>query len=465
LFDGIVSFLAAAPKRDNWNKTYAFMEVTLPTSEGYSSGGNGTTLVPLPSPALVSSLLDPSLESSLPAESRRFVGRQPIVDSHDCLYGYELLFRQEDGETSPRDPEAATRRIVDYWSMLVPDHGRGLAFVNCTRAALVDGIVTLLPARNTVLEILEDIDPDPPVIESCRALRRLGYRFALDDFSPRPSRATLIELADFIKIDFLASDPQARREIYAMASGRSVRFLAEKIETGEERRAALAEGCSLFQGYFFSRPVTLASRVVPQNRLVYLRLLAALQRSPADICEIERLVMSDASLCYRVLRLANSALYGLTSEITSVRGALLMVGDEAVRRMVSVAIASALAGSTATPILAMALARARFCEALAPSIGAAPAELYLLGMLSLLDVLLATPIDRILEALPLTPEMKAALSGKPCPWLRILELVRCLESCEWKKCEGLLPFAGLSESDVSAFYLESVQWASAILQV
>lgn len=409
-------------------------------------------------------LLDPAIESAPTAESRRFVGRQPIVDAHNRLFGYELLFREEEGGASLRDPEAATRKIVDYWSMLVPDHGRSIAFVNCTRSALVDGTVTVLPAASTVLEILEDIEPDPTLLESCRALRKLGYRFALDDFSPLPSRAPLIELAEFIKIDFLASDARARREIYSMAAGRPIRLLAEKIETEEERRIALAEGCSLFQGYFFSRPVTVSSRVVPQNRLVYLRLLAALQRSPADLSEIERLVMSDASLCYRVLRLANSALYGLTNEITSVRGALLMVGDEAVRRMISVAVASALAGTPATPVLSMALIRARFCELLAPAMGAQPAELYLLGMLSLLDVLLATPIDRILEALPITPEMKAALAGKPSPGLRVLDLVRCLESCEWKECELLMSFAGLTEAAVSAFYLESVRWASAALQ-
>ena len=440
-------------------------EVTLPTSEGYRSSALVTTLVRLPPKKHVAPLLDPAVESVPAAESRRFVGRQPIVDAKNRLFGYELLFREEDPDVSLRDPEAATRKIVDYWSMLVPDHGRGVAFVNCTRSALVDGTVTLLPARSTVLEILEDIEPDPALLESCHALRKLGYRFALDDFSPISSRASLIDLAEFIKIDFLASDAKDRRKIYSMAAGKPIRFLAEKIETEEERRIALDEGCSLFQGYFFSRPVTVSSRVVPQNRLVYLRLLAALQRCPADLCEIEQLVMSDASLCYRVLRLANSALYGLTNEITSVRGALLMVGDEAVRRMVTVAVASALAGTPDTPILSMALIRARFCELLASRIGAEPAELYLLGMLSLLDVLLATPIQRILEALPLTPEMKAALAGKPSPWLQVLDLVRCLESCEWKECELLMSFGGLTEAAVSAFYLESVQWASSTLQI
>lgn len=410
-------------------------------------------------------VVDSAIESAPASDSRRFVGRQPIVDAQGRLFGYELLFREDEDRASLRDPEAATRKIVDYWSMLVPDRGRGVAFVNCTRTALVEGIVTVLPASSTVLEILEDIEPDPTLMESCRTLRRLGYRFALDDFSPLPSRAPFIELAEFIKIDFLASDAHARREIYSMAAGHRMRLLAEKIETGDEMRVALSEGCTLFQGYFFSRPVTLASPVIPQNRLVYLRLLNALHQSPANLAEIEHLVMSDASLCYRVLRLANSALYGISSEIASVRGALLMVGDDAVRRMVTVAIASVLAGPSTTPILSMALVRARFCELLAPSIGANPAELYLLGILSLLDVLLAAPIDSILEVLPLSLEMKAALSGKPSSRLCPLHLIRCLESCDWSQCEAIVRSAGLSEEAVSALYLEATQWASSTLDV
>jgi c-di-GMP-related signal transduction protein len=398
---------------------------------------------------------------SMPAPMH-FVGRQPIVDEQGRLFGYELLSRAKPADAPPSDPEAATREIVDYW--LLTHRSEVFAFVNCTRASLVDGTVTLVPGSNTILEILEDIEPDPELMAACFALRKQGYRFALDDFSPLPSRAPLIELADFIKIDFLASDARERSEIYSMARGSRVRFLAEKIETQEARATALAEGCSLFQGYFFARPVTVASRALPHNHLVYLRLLAALRCHPADLDAIERLVLSDASLTYRVLRLANSALNGLHSDITTVRRALLMVGDDAVRRMVSVAVAGALAGNRSTPLLSMALVRARFCELLAARIGAPTDEFYLLGLLSLLDVLLETPIERILEVLPIGPEMKAALAGKPIQQLCPLHLIRCLETCDWTQCEAIVRHSGLSEQAAAALYLEALRWGSAMLQ-
>jgi EAL and modified HD-GYP domain-containing signal transduction protein len=208
----------------------------------------------------------------------------------------------------------------------------------------------------------------------------------------------------------------------------------------------------------------MASATPPQNRLVYLRLLAAMQEKPADLRQVESLVLSDATLCYRVLRLANSAMQGHPGVISTVREALLMVGDDAVRRMVTVALAAVLCGHRPPALVSMALARARFCELLAPGVQQDPSQFYLLGMLSLLDALLETPMPRILNALPLNYEMKAALLGEPGPLSAVLALVQSLESCDWARCEDLRQSLGLTESAVAAMYVEALGWVSRALQ-
>ena len=400
---------------------------------------------------------------SLPSPTR-FLGRQPIVDVKERLFGYELLFRSGEVDVFSGDPEQATREVVDHWLMLIPEPNQGRAFVNCTRAALVDGLIQLLPPGKTVLEITEDVEPDPELLRSCLALKQQGYQFALDDFSPLPSRAPFLELADFIKIDFLASDFLVRRDIYDMARGNPARLLAEKIETEEECKVAHGEGCSLFQGFFFSHPLLLSTRAVPQNQLVYLRLLAALNRVSIDIREIELLILRDASLCYRVLRLANSALQGHPGTVSSVREALLMVGEDALRRMVTVAMAGALGGHRSQALIAMALSRARFCELLAPTLAETPSEMYLLGILSLLDVLLEINMARILQHLPIRPAMKAALAGDESVAGRTLELVRGLESCQWQRCEEIQNLLGLAEGSISSIYVDSMRWASSMME-
>jgi EAL and modified HD-GYP domain-containing signal transduction protein len=146
-----------------------------------------------------------------------------------------------------------------------------------------------------------------------------------------------------------------------------------------------------------------------------------------------------------------------------VREALLMVGDDALRRMVTVAMAGALGGHRSTALLSMALSRARFCELLAPSLSETPSELYLLGILSLLDVLLETHMARILQHLPIRPAMKAALAGDESAAGRALELVRSLESCEWQRCEEIQNLLGLAEGAIASIYVDSMRWASTMM--
>ena len=248
-----------------------------------------------------------------------------------------------------------------------------------------------------------------------------------------------------------------------MVRGSAACLLAEKVETEIQLRIAISEGCTLFQGYFFSQPVLLSSTTVPQNYFVYLKLLAALHREPTDLRKIEKLISADVSLCYRVLRLANSALQHHPGIVSTIREALLMVGDDAVRKMVTVAMAGVLSAHRSPALISLALSRAQFCELLAPSLSAEPAQFYLLGILSLLDVLLETSLDRILENLPINPAMKSALAGDTSVGGRALDLVRSLEACDWSRCEQIQHQLGLAEGSIAATYAQSLRWASTMI--
>jgi c-di-GMP-related signal transduction protein len=389
----------------------------------------------------------------------RFLGRQPIFDNKGNIFGHELLFRSGHANVFSGDAEEATRDVIDHCLLLMPNAGHELSFINCTRNVLMTGIVTLLPPSNTVLEILENINPDPELMETCRALAKKGYRFALDDFSPEESKLPFLEIADFIKIDFLASDSAARGKIYAMVSTSKVRLLAEKVETEADVQMALAEGCDLFQGYFFSKPVIVTTRIIPQDRLIYLQLLTALTRTPADVAEIEKLVLSDASLCYRLLRLVNSPLFGLRSTVASIRSALLIVGDDEFRKMATVALAGFAETAHSKAVVHMALERARFCELLAPSIHESGSRLYLLGMLSLIDVILAVPMAQIMKSLPLDREIKAALLGNKNSLSMALDFARCHESGNWQEHKEIQETLRLSDDAASMIYVDALQWA------
>lgn len=321
-----------------------------------------------------------------------------------------------------------------------------------------------LPAENTVLTIDASAESDLELFQCCQNLREKGYRFALDRLVPGTEHAPLVRLADFIRVDFLTSDFDDRRALGAMGTPVQARLLARNIENDIQLRIARSEGCSLFQGSFFSQPVLVSTRPVQQNHLVYLRLLAALHHVPVDMRKVEKLISGDAALCYRVLRLANSAMQGHASPVTTVREALLMVGEDAIRKMAAVAVTGALAVDRSASHVSMALSRAHFCELLAPRASEAPAQMYLLGMLSMLDILLETPISRVLQTLPITPAMKAALTGDESAPSRILMLVRSLEGCNWPACQEIQHLLGLEEGAIAATYLDSLRWAAAMMR-
>ena len=125
------------------------------------------------------------------------------------IYGYELLARSGKGNIfDGSDPTAATCRTIDT-SLLIGSNslteGRR-AFINCTREILLSDMVTVLPSNVCVLEILEDVEPDAEILERCRSLRKSGYTLALDDYTGDLKSTPFLEVAEIIKVDFLATN-------------------------------------------------------------------------------------------------------------------------------------------------------------------------------------------------------------------------------------------------------------------
>jgi len=133
------------------------------------------------------------------------MAKQPTFNRRQRVFGYELLFRSGQQNTyQAADGEVATSRVIAN-SLLNFDSKtitRGKqAFINFTRAALLGGYAELLPADWVVEEVLENVEPEPEVMVTCRSLRDKGYTPALDDFVYHPRFDHLLELAAIVKVD------------------------------------------------------------------------------------------------------------------------------------------------------------------------------------------------------------------------------------------------------------------------
>jgi len=391
----------------------------------------------------------------------RYVARQPIFDREEKVFGYELLFRDGLQNAFHGDTDEASRATLDRSLLMGLDvlcDGRR-AFVNCTRDTLIKGLVTLLPSTTTVVEILESVPADPDVFSACRNLKEAGYLIALDDYVAEDPRKALAELADIIKVEMQLTTEQERIALMKQFGPWRCRMLAEKIETHADFIRARDQGFVYFQGYFFRRPEMLSTRDMPANRLNYLRMLQEVSRPDLDLPGLEKLIKSEASVCYRLLRYLNSAVFGFRSEIHSVRHALSLLGERDLRRWVRL-IAAVGAGQERTSDLVLsALVRGRFGELLSPHVSHGDSDLFLMGLLSLIDAMLELPMADVLEKIPLDHATKAVLLGQPSALRPVFQLMLAHESGEWEAAASLAASLQLDAEDVAGLYWQAQEWA------
>jgi EAL and modified HD-GYP domain-containing signal transduction protein len=399
------------------------------------------------------------------ANAVRYVARQPILDLRGRVHGYELLFRHGTEEAFHGNCDVATRTMLDNTVIFGLERLTGglPGFVNCTGESLTESLVNVLPPSMTVLELLETVDLTPDVIAACRKLKSAGFRLALDDFTWRPHIEPLVAIADYIKVDFLALNAAERHILLKRLHGNTVCLLAEKIETQEDYKIACQEGFTLFQGFYFCRPVLLKNRKVPANRIFYFQILEMLRHNPLDMRRLGELVKRDASLTWRLLRLVNSPVCPTYQEISSIESALVIVGEDTFRRIATLAIASEIGADQPAEILRMAFVRGRFCEAAAPLCRLNPSEQYLLGILSMLPAMLRMPMEALAPALPLREEIREALLGTANTERSLLDWLEAYERCEWTVCDAILQGFRLKPEQIVQLFAESVGWADTAL--
>jgi EAL domain-containing protein (putative c-di-GMP-specific phosphodiesterase class I) len=210
---------------------------------------------------------------------------QPIVRwSTRSVFGYEALLRSRE----PALPDALSMLQAAERLDRTNDLGRtirakalqpfanlpldALLFLNLHPKDLLDdelfnpGGALAAVAGRTVLEITEraSLEGLEDIARRLDALAKMGFRVALDDFGAGYAGLTSFALLepDIAKLDMaLVRDvhkaPMKQALVRSMAAAcreLGILFVAEGVETAEERDALLQAGCDLMQGYLFARP-------------------------------------------------------------------------------------------------------------------------------------------------------------------------------------------------------------------
>lgn len=385
-----------------------------------------------------------------------YIARQPIYDSNNQLFGYELLYRGGETDVASFDDGkiASSEVILNGFLEIGFDGlvGSSNAFINITEDFILDEELTPMYANKTILEVLEDIKPSEKIFEGVKRLKDKGYRIALDDFIYSAEYDDLLSIANFVKLDVIRlSKDDIRHELDCLKAF-NVKVIAEKIETPEMYGFCKSLNFDFYQGFYFCKPQLVKHKNIPSNKLVVLNLLKELHKSDFDFVDIEKALSQDATLTYKLLRYVNSAAFTNRKEINSIKEALVLVGGDTIRKWATLILMMQLVDGKPHDLLVAALVRAKMCELLESDVSK---SMFTIGLFSLLDALMDVSLIDLLDELTLSSPIKLALLDYAGENGEMLRNVVRYEQGQWD--EFLI-----HSQDVQVYfesYMEAVKWA------
>ncbi len=397
-----------------------------------------------------------------------YIARQPVFDRRQQVYAYELLYRAGENRfySSLGGDQAVSEVITGSFLLIGLENltGGKKALINFTGNMLAKNVAALLPRESVIVKVLEESE-GRDLQAACRKLKDEGYLLVVDYAGSDGKVSPLSELADIMRVDFLTAGRKEREAVrLTAATNHKVKFLADKLETREDFEQALKLGYSYFQGYFFSKPITVAGKDIPSYKLTYFRILQEINKPDMDFGRIEKLIKRDVALSYKLLKFINSLSFGFISEIRSIKQALAILGQKGITRWATLLALKSMGANKPDELLVLAVCRGKFCELAAPYVGLKDrsSDLFLLGMFSLIDAFLDRPMAVVMKELPIADDIKGALLGEEGRLRDVYELIVTYEKGDWRNFTRLASKLNLEEKKAAAFYLSSLELANRI---
>lgn len=396
-----------------------------------------------------------------------YAARQAILNIDKTLFAYELLFRDSLENVFPNiEDNQATSKMVEgvHFNLGLDKLTQGKpAFINFTHDSLLSGYPFLLPSEQVVVEILETVMPGKRLLEVFKELKQKGYMVALDDYEHQPVWRHFYPYTDIIKIDFqLTSNEQIKKIINDISDFPHIKLLAEKVETHEEFEHALQAGFSYFQGYFFSKPEVIKSIALSPSHIAVTNLMAEMAKQEPDIEKVTQAFEDDVNLSFKLLRYTQSPIFKRSAEISNIKQAIVLLGQQELRRFVSLLFSAQFAEGKPAELSSMSLVRARFCELMITQTGPKQEQgsAFLVGLLSLLSAMLDADLGELLEKIPLSQQIKHALTQRSGILAESLMLCEYFELADWALIDQLAKKIGINTDIAATHYKDSLQWAA-----
>ena len=404
------------------------------------------------------------------SEKQALIARQAIVDRDEAVWAYELFDR-----TRAADDHTAASDVAMVFSVLEhagPNDPVGTTplFVNCTHSSLGGGHLELVQPDKFVLEVpmveAADTDQIAALASVLGDLHKRGFRLAFSHAVLAPAFSAWRALADYIKFDLRRVRIEALPALVQLARRETqARLIAEKVENHTQFERCKVLGFDGYQGYWFSRPNLVATKVVTPHQASTLQIIN-LVRQQAPTPEIEEVLKKDAVLAFNLMRLINSAGFGLSRKITSFREAIMLLGLKKLFRWAALLLTAQQASAAPPAVAAAAVVRGRLLENLiTEKMGNEHADdAFVTGVFSLLDAMLGVPMAQALALLALPEPVTQALMAGSEPYGPFLALAKACEDGDDARFADLAQQLALGSHTINLAHLQALAWADSLHQ-
>lgn len=394
-----------------------------------------------------------------------FIARQPIFNREMEVYGYELLYRNNDRENvfAGIEDDQATAELI-YNSFLVVGLKKltdgKKAFINFSKELVDSNVATLLPNQDIVVEVLERDRVTESTEAACMYLHDNGYIVALDDVCDETEILSLLQYANIVKIEFNIMPKTEQLHLMKKYKGH-LRFLAEKIETREQFQTAFAMGYDYFQGFFFSKPTIIKQKDISSMNANLFEIFEELNSDSPNYLVISDIIQRDLGLTYKLLMLVNTIKFEAKRPIRSVRYALTFLGINEIFQWVSLIMIKDLQNSENAEMIKLSMIRAKLMELIARELNLhdRESEYFLVGIFSFIDVILDREMKEVLSELPLSATIKNALTDRSTQMGRTLDFLIAYEKTDWENVIGKYPLNLIEDERFLLIYMEALGWA------
>ena len=390
------------------------------------------------------------------------LSRQPIFDRDEQIAGYELSYRAQ--SDAPRtDDQSEEHLLVDTFVGVglerVAEGSR--VFLSTSRPLLSSGALELLSPGSVVFLVPPVGDDEVAHLDACRHLRQLGFHLATDALA-LPDDALLLDVVGTARVDVSRANGQLADTANRLR-GRGIRLMADGVDGRDARRTLLDLGFELFHGFGSSRQESISRKDLSVDYLNTVRLMQEIQDLTIRDQQIEVRFRADIGLSYKLLRIVNSAAIGARG-VDSIGHALRLLGRGPLYRWLALLlVSSGLDGGVQAEVLHVALLRARLAEMLGGRAGrpAAADSLYMVGLLSPLDILIGSTMAELLPNMGLSDEVTNALMDRSGFHGTVLRLVEAYDLGHFDEFEARCAELAIDPADVASLYLDALSWANA----